>query len=1056
MKELRPDPEAIRSTYRWLAHGEHGVSEVRVIRPGKGIVGIGFFDDEDAFVAECVRTNAAGNVYVGIQPRPRRLLDLAPNAVRPLKSGAGRKDIEVVTATVIDLDPARPKDTASTEEELAAAVKAADAAAAWAERAGVARPARMMSGNGAQLWFAVPPIVLDDDNREVVQANLKAFETELRAEIESDRIKVDSIHDLPRIIKVVGTVSRKGEPTEDRPHRVSAALDPLERAENDRLRARLLQPPRPGSNGAAGPVRLPVLQPGAAPPANGKARRTPEGEIDWPSPVEMCGPVQRLWNEGAEDRSLAIFNMVRFFAHKGLPLDEIIELVLEYDRRGLGKLRGRDGAAYIKNCHNKIVASVRDDGTVPPPCHSLQQLGYCKVNREPGARCELYDFVFDIEKAVEAIPEDSPARDLEYRLKPVLDAISHRDPSVHGRYLGLLEKRFGLKTRDLRRALSQAGRRSREDDDRPPGGDAGTGNGDDAIEGEIYEDTCFYYVVSGRGETRVVSSFTIEPTMRVELEDGEIVLGRAQTDKGGVVEGLRLPLRAFNSKRDLIRHLPSADLQWTGSDNNVQGLLRVLARRPVPRRPGTTMLGDCRRGDLHLWICPDGAIGKDGFMDPSPVIYVKSGGSLDSRLRYVACDEGTFLSVARAVFEHLPRLNLPEVIVPIIGWWFATPMKPRFMERVGSFPILFIWGTQGSGKSSVATDIFWPLFGVKDAEPYSATETEFALLKILTASRSVPVFIDEYKPYDMQRYRLNTLHRYLRRLYRGEVEERGRPDQTVNTYHLQVPLCVAGETRPIEAALLERIVTANPEKVTLDEHPECRQALRGLKAVDLSLFAPRYIQFCLGRDFDADLEVARGAAAALLAGRKVPVRVVENLTAMLLGVHLFEQFAEACAYRALPEDLGVKAAVEAVLADVLETDHGVKNALDHFVEMLGIMSIQGELRHRTHYVFRDDLLFIHLESCYDSFRQHCRKIDYVGEVVDMKALRRLLRENHRQGGYVAHEGERVYFGASSDRRRAVGINLAKTDLVSEDDFRTDEPGENSTDGLGGWGKRYGD
>ncbi len=1055
MREPRPDPEAIRAAYRWLAHAEHGISEVRVIRPGKGIVGIGFFDDEEAFVAECVRTNAAGNVYVGIQPRPRRLLEQAPNAVRPLKSGAGRKDIEVVTATVIDLDPVRPKDTASTDEELAAAVQAADAACRWAEDAGLARPARMMSGNGAQLWFAIPPLVLDGDNHEAVQANLKAFEAELRACIESDQIKVDSIHDLPRIIKVVGTVSRKGEPTDERPHRLSEALDGFERTEDPALRARLLQPPAARPEPAATTHPLPV-QAVTASVGDGKANRTPEGELDWRTPVEMCGPVQRLWNEGAEDRSLAIFNMVRFFAHKGLPLEELTELVLEYDRRGLGKLRGRDGAAYVKNCHDKITESVREDGTIAPPCHSLQALGYCKVNREPGARCELYDFVFDIEKAVEAIPEDCPARDLEYRLKPVLEAISHRDPSVHGRYLGLLEKRFGLKTRDLRRGLSQAGQRKRDDDARQPGESKTGPSGEDAIEGEIYEDTCFYYTVTGRDETRVVSSFTIEPTMRVELENGEIVYGRALTDKGGVVEGLRLPLRAFNSKHELIRHLPSADLQWTGSDNNVQGLLRVLARRPVPRRPGTTMLGDCRRGELHLWICPDGAISKEGFMDPSPVVYVKSGGSLDGRLRYVNCDEGTFLSVARTVFEHLPRLNLPEVIVPVIGWWFATPMKPRFMERIGSFPILFIWGTQGSGKSSMATDVFWPLFGVKDAEPYSATETEFALLKILTASRSVPVFIDEYKPYDMQRYRLNTLHRYLRRLYRGEVEERGRPDQTVNTYHLQVPLCVAGETRPIEAALLERIVTANPEKVTLDEHPECREALRELKAIDLPVFAPRYIQFCLGRDFDADLEVARGAAKALLAGRKVPVRVVENVIAMLLGVHLFEQFAEACGYRALPEDLGVKAAVDAVLADVLETDHGVKNALDHFVEMLGVMAVQGELKHRVHYVFKDGQLFLHLESCYDSFRQHCKRIDYQGEVVDMKALRRLIHENHRQQGYVAYEGERVYFGVNAERRRAVGINLSKTELVSEDDFNTNDPDENDGSSFGGWKNRYGD
>ena len=168
------------------------------------------------------------------------------------------------------------------------------------------------------------------------------------------------------------------------------------------------------------------------------------------------------------------------------------------------------------------------------------------------------------------------------------------------------------------------------------------------------------------------------------------------------------------------------------------------------------------------------------------------------------------------------------------------------------------------------------------------------------------------------RDRLNTLHRYLRRLYRGETEERGRPDLKVNSYHLQAPVCVAGETRPTEAALLERIVTANPDKTTLAQNPTARAAYKELRSVDLVLFAPRYIQFCLGRDFDADLEVARAVAKALLDGRKVPVRIVENLTAMLLGVHLFEEFAKHCGCE-LEEDLGVEAAVNAILEDVLET-----------------------------------------------------------------------------------------------------------------------------------------
>ena len=82
----------------------------------------------------------------------------------------------------------------------------------------------------------------------------------------------------------------------------------------------------------------------------------------------------------------------------------------------------------------------------------------------------------------------------------------------------------------------------------------------------------------------------LSPELIVVTEAGELIRGEAHTDKGPTVPSLRLPLTSFHSKRDLIRQLPSADLQWTGSDNNVQGLLRVLARRPVPRRPGSNML----------------------------------------------------------------------------------------------------------------------------------------------------------------------------------------------------------------------------------------------------------------------------------------------------------------------------------------------------------------------------------------------------------------------------------------------------------------------------------
>ncbi|WP_338869333.1 hypothetical protein [Myxococcus stipitatus] len=997
-------------------------------------MGLGFFDDEEAFIEACVEANPGGNVYVGIQPRPRRLLELAPNVLRSLRTGAGNKDIEVATSTVVDLDPVRPKDTASTEDELALTLQVAEAAGAWCETQGLVRPRLMMSGNGAQLWFALPPQSLEGERHERVQAGLKAFEAEVRARFATERVRVDSIHDMARVIKVVGTVSRKGTGTAERPHRVARALAGFERAEDPRLLERLLRTPvqQPLVNQAhPAQVAMPLAPAASAPQGTVKARRTEAGEYDWAQPVEMCGPVQRLWEQGAEDRSVAIFNMVRFFAHKQLGLDEITELVLEYDRRGLGKLKGRDGKAYISKAYEKVMATAREDGGVAPPCHSLQGMGYCRVNREPDVRCELYDVVFDIEKAVEALAA-VPAQDVEYRLKPILEAIAHRPPSAQEKYLGLLAVRTGQATQKLRLSMARAVRTQAAGEGADSKGGEKGSSGDDTIDGEVYEDASCYYTVTQRGEAKAISSFTFTPRALVETEEGEVFLGDVRTDKGACLEGARLPRRAFLSRKELLNHLPSVHTQWTGSDNNVQGLLRAVARRPVPRLPGTTTLGDFKRGEHHVWVAPGCTIGREGFLTQSPVAYLPNGTSLESRIRYEAADEDAFHDVARTVFESLPQLNTPQVVLPMLGWFFSTPMKPRLMEKVGSFPLLFIHGTQGSGKSSMCTDVFWPLFGVPAADAYSVTETEFALVKLLSATRSVPVVADEYKPYDMPLHRLQMLHRYMRRLYRGETEERGRSDLSVVSYRLHAPLCVAGETRPTEAALLERLLTVNPEKATLKRR-ECRVAFRKLKGVNLALFAPRYIQFCLGRDFDKDFQVARAVADVLLEGREVPPRVVDNVVAMLLGIHLFEEFARECGYP-LPTDLGACQAVDAVLEDILETEAGVKNALDVFLEMLGVMAVQGELRHRVHYAFEGERLCLHLETAYDAFRAHCKRIDYEGEVVDTKALRRLLQENHREGGYVVSLNERVCFDGRMNRRRAVVLDLSRTRLVSAEDF----------------------
>ncbi|MBK8696933.1 MAG: hypothetical protein IPN17_32895 [Deltaproteobacteria bacterium] len=362
------------------------------------------------------------------------------------------------------------------------------------------------------------------------------------------------------------------------------------------------------------------------------------------------------------------------------------------------------------------------------------------------------------------------------------------------------------------------------------------------------------------------------------------------------------------------------------------------------------------------------------------------------------------------------------------------------MRRRGAFALLNVTGTAGSGKTSIVGEIFLPLFGQPDAEPFSVTATEFTLLRQLSGTTSVPIFLDEYKPQDMKQDRIDQIHRYARRLYKGEVEERGHADQSVTTYHLTAPTVLAGETRPSDAALLERFITASPAKGTLERYPGYQAAFARLRAMPLHLFAPRFIQFALARDLDADLAVADARTAAAVAGRPLPLRVVANLGVMALGVHVFEAFAAACG-ESLAAPLDFATGVEAVIRDVTGGEGRTRNALDHFIETLAVMVSQRELRESVDYVVRDGVLYVRLELAYQCYRRHLRAGGYRENAVDLDALRRFVRENFSQGGYIAEDptgDNRTYF-TPDGRYRAIAIDVARAAHLLGGEFQAGAP-----------------
>ena len=642
-----------------------------------------------------------------------------------------------------------------------------------------------------------------------------------------------------------------------------------------------------------------------------------------------------------------------------------------------------------------------------------------------------------IEHLIATIPADAPKVELGPLLRPVCEALLRCSAIEQEGYVDLLVERFGVRRRAVRSMLREASKHetpatSTEPQDRPAVMSDSIHT--DAIKGEVFEEQDHYYVRGRDDEAVIISSFHIEPTERIRLKEGEIIVGHVTTQRGRNYRGLHFPPEAWHSKRHFLQTFPTADMQWTGSDDNVQGVLRILASRTLPIRQGTYELGYLETPDGPRWVAKNFVLGPDGQCPHGAIVFVSNGSTLPERVRYRPPDLDGARQLAPTVLADLLALNEPAVILPVIGWFFATPFKPRVMRLLEHFPILWIWGTQGSGKSTLIKEVFWRLFGVGSTEPYSATETEFALIKLLSSTNAVPVFIDEYKPTDMPRYRLNTLHRFLRRIYGGEVEERGRANLTVTSYRLSAPVCIGGEARPDDPALVDRLVSVMPDKNRLEGHPEHVEAYSRIQAADIALLVAPYLQWTLSRDTAVDLtaaaEITDRVLAVIPGGQSVSLRCRDNLRVVVFGLTMFEAFAEHLGVTELPA-LDVEVALSASIADLMDGEQGAKNPLDLLIETCSVLAYNGTLFDDRHYVVVDGLTCLHLRSCWELYLEHQRHVGQVEAAAGLRVIRRLLRENHQRGGYVKDLSKTVSMG---DRRpRAIAVDLTQAALFLDVD-----------------------
>ena len=188
-----------------------------------------FVADETTFMQTVVAHNSQQyTCYFGLQDRRLDLTQPGTN-----------NDIVTVKWLYLDLDPIKPtKELCSSDEEKALALEAAKKITSDCIAGGYQEPLLMDSGNGFWLFFRIPGIVINDDNRAEIAARLKAWGQKIAGIYKGQfpGVDIDSgIFDLRRIAKIPGTKIYNKNEADNRPRRLSSLISTHEPIPDQKL-----------------------------------------------------------------------------------------------------------------------------------------------------------------------------------------------------------------------------------------------------------------------------------------------------------------------------------------------------------------------------------------------------------------------------------------------------------------------------------------------------------------------------------------------------------------------------------------------------------------------------------------------------------------------------------------------------------------------------------------------------------------------------------------------------------------------------------------------------
>lgn len=331
-------------------------------------------------------------------------------------------------------------------------------------------------------------------------------------------------------------------------------------------------------------------------------------------------------------------------------------------------------------------------------------------------------------------------------------------------------------------------------------------------------------------------------------------------------------------------------LSFLGSDSDLELFKLYVSQLDWTKKTGVKAMGIYDHEGGMIFVTEDGSIAYGGEKVDS-VLQLQRHVSIRSNL---ITEDLITPRQLEMLGTFVLDYNEPEKTVSILGWTAGCFLKEHLRLSGIKYPMLFLIGEAGSGKSTTMERIILPVFSC-DHIIASTQITPFTLMKESASSNLVPMSLDEFKPSKMDRMKLNALYNHFRDSYDGHDGIRGRADQSIVTYHLLAPIVIAGEESPDEAAIRERSIELLFSKKDLRN----REYKAGFES---AMNNPKLLN-SFGRSLlETALTVNTGQARDwYLQGNTffhdLPSRVISNLSCCYAGLRLVQALCQSAGFR---------------------------------------------------------------------------------------------------------------------------------------------------------------